>query len=119
MYIIHAEKCRMGLGMRLSTHSYTVLDLLLIFMNLEGDFDATPIEALVPHDATDAIGRYEISIPVSLINDDIQEPVEYFLLILDAHQSPPTDSIRFTRGRQCIRVKITQDQDGKLQTSYW
>ena len=67
----------------------------------------------MPSDATDASGHYEINIPVSVENDDIQEPTEYFLLVLDAHQSPATDLIRFTRGRQCIRVKITQDQDGE------
>lgn len=72
------------------------------------------MQVLVPYHATDAIGRYEIDIPVSVVDDDIHEPIEYLLLVLDAHQSPATDLIRFTRGRQCIRIKITQDEDGKL-----
>ena len=88
--------------------------LLIIILNTEGDFDGTQVEVLVPYHATDATGRYEINIPIAVINDDIHEPIEYLLLVLDAHQSPAIDLIRFTRGRQCIRVKITQDQDGKI-----
>ena len=72
------------------------------------------MEVLIPYYATDAIGRYEVEIPISVVDDDIHEPTEYFLLVLDAHQSPATDLIRFTRGRQCIRVKITTDKDGKI-----
>ena len=71
------------------------------------------MEVPIPYYATDAIGRYEVEIPISVVNDDIHEPTEYFLLVLDAHQSPATDLIRFTRGRRCIRVKITTDNDGK------
>jgi hypothetical protein len=72
------------------------------------------VKVLIPYYATDATGRYGIDIPVPIIDDDIHEPIEYFLLVLGAHQSPATDLIRFTRGRQCIRVKITTDRDGKL-----
>ena len=71
------------------------------------------MEVPIPYYVTDGIGRYEVEIPIPVIDDDIHEPTEYFLLVLDAHQSPAIDLIRFTRGRQCIRVKITPDKDGK------
>ena len=72
------------------------------------------MEVLIPYHATDAIGRYEIDIPIPVIDDGIHEPIEYLLLVLDARQSPAVDLIRFTRGRQCIRVQITPDRDGKF-----
>ena len=90
--------------------------LTFMYTYTAGDFDGSRVEILIPHHAT---GRYEINIPIPVKDDDIHEPTEYFLLVLDAQQSPATDLIRFTRGRQCIRVKITPDRDGKLCFIRW
>ena len=66
---------------------------------------------MVSSDATDATGRFEFDVSVSLQDDTIQEPAEYFLLVLSVQQNG-VDTIRISSGRRCIRVKIATDQDG-------
>ena len=85
--------------------------VILSCMHIEDDFSATPVVQMVSSDATDATGRFEFDVSISLQDDTIQEPAEYFLLVLSVQQNG-VDTIRTSSGRQCIRVKIATDQDG-------
>ena len=72
------------------------------------------METLILSNATEAKGRFDFDVSIPLLDDTIREPEEYFLLILDARQSPATDSITFTSGRDCISMDISADEDGEL-----
>ena len=58
---------------------------------------------------------YTFSININIIDDPIRElNDEYFLLFLNASQSPPTDEITYDNSRGCLRVIIENDQDSEL-----
>ena len=54
-----------------------------------------------------------------IINDDnIQEPAEYFLLVLDKlveddSQGSSKEELNIDPTKQCSKIKIDQDKDGK------
>ena len=62
---------------------------------------------------SDAQRRYEFTVNIGLVDDTIRELEEYFLLFLNASQSPPTDTIEYNSNRDCIRISI-EDQDCEL-----
>ena len=69
----------------------------------------------VPSVATVPGQDYVFSINISLIDDTVREPDEYFLLFLNASQSPPVDTIAYPdSSRRCMRVTIQADQDREL-----
>ena len=76
----------------------------------ESDFDGQ-VETEIQFNATDAKGRFDFNVGIGIIDDSIREPEEYFLLFLNANQSPRVDTITFPRNRDCIRVTIAADQD--------
>ena len=58
---------------------------------------------------------YTFSININIIDDAIRElNDEYFLLFLNASQSPPADEITYDSSRGCLRVIIENDQDSEL-----
>ena len=58
---------------------------------------------------------YTFSININIIDDPIRElNDEYFLLFLNASQSPPADEITYDSSRGCLRVIIENDQDSEL-----
>ena len=78
------------------------------------DFNGTdPIEIAVldsDHDAS--LGRYEFTVDITIINDDIQEPEEYFLVVLEI-QNSDTEKIQIDPNKQCSKIRIKEDKDGK------
>ena len=78
----------------------------------ESDFVGL-VETEIQTNATDAKGFFEFNVGIGIRDDSIREPDEYFLLFLDARQSPPVDDITFTSNRDCISVTIEADQDRK------
>ena len=69
----------------------------------------------VPSAATSQGQDYTFSININIIDDHIRElNDEYFLLFLNASQSPPVDEITYDSSRGCLRVIIENDQDSEL-----
>ena len=57
---------------------------------------------------------FELTVDIPLHDDNIQEPAEYFLAVLATRQ--PGDNkytIDTNSGRQCSRIDIDEDRDGK------
>ena len=74
-----------------------------------------PVEQVVPSDATDLTGRQEYNLIIPITDDNTQEPLEYFLLWLNASQPDGTDTISYQNNRRCIRVDIEIDsRDGRF-----
>ena len=65
----------------------------------------------IPSDALGPGQSYKFTVDISLIDDTIRELEEYFLLFLNASQSPPVDTIEYDSNRDCIRISIIEDQD--------
>ena len=65
-------------------------------------------------------GRQEFHFNVSIFDDAIEEDDEYFLLLLDVHES---DVIEYDEQRQCVRLTIVADGDSKqlilFKLYYW
>jgi hypothetical protein len=78
------------------------------------DFNGQLQEGIIPSDAIVQGQGYKLTVNIGLIDDNIREPEEYFLLFLNASQSPLTDTIEYASGRDCLRVSIRADQDGEL-----
>lgn len=81
------------------------------------DFSGQQLEKEVPSNATGLGQSYTLTVNIGdrLIDDTIREPEEYFLLFLNASQSPPVDTITYPdKSRRCIRVIIHADQDCEL-----
>jgi hypothetical protein len=76
------------------------------------DFSGQQQVKEVPRDATSQGQDYTFTININLIDDAIRElNNEYFLLFLNASQSPPADEITYDSSRGCLRVIIEKDQD--------
>lgn len=61
-------------------------------------------------------GIHEFTANIEIINDDIQELAEYFLVVLDIKDSDP-ELLQVDSSKQCTGVKITEDKDGKCTIS--
>ena len=58
---------------------------------------------------------FEFEVNVALEDDTIQEPEEYFLLVLDVQQADNSkDKITVDAERRCLRVHIAQSLEGEL-----
>ena len=53
---------------------------------------------------------------ISIQNDSIEEPDEYFLLVLDIQE---LDVINVANERQCMSLIIVTDDDSKPCYNYW
>ena len=80
---------------------------------IEEDFSTHPIEVTIPDQAAHS-GRYEFVVNITLNDDSVQEPTEYFLLVLG---SPGKVAMVDDADRQCSGVKITEDHDGKKRVN--
>ena len=77
------------------------------------DFSTEPKKMAVldsDHDAS--LGRYEFTVNIEIINDNIQEPEEYFLVVLEI-QNSDTEKIQIDPNKQCSKIRIKEDKDGK------
>ena len=75
-----------------------------------------PVEQVVASDATDLTGSKEYNLMVPINDDTTEEPLEYFLLWLNASQPDNTDTISYQNNRRCIRVDIEVDIDDRKFT---
>ena len=58
---------------------------------------------------------FDFEVNITLEDDTIQEPEEYFLLVLDVQQSDASkDKITVDAERRCLRVHIAQSLEGEL-----
>ena len=79
----------------------------------EKDFSSgTQVKTVVPPGSG---ASQEVYFNVPLHDDNIEEDDEYFLLLLDVHDS---DVIEYDENRQCVRLTIITDEDSK-QLIYW
>lgn len=76
------------------------------------DFNTNPVKTTVgPHNAK----HFDFEVNITLEDDTIQEPEEYFLLVLDVQQSDASkDKITVDAERRCLRVHIAQSLEGEL-----
>jgi hypothetical protein len=57
----------------------------------------------------------EFHFSVSILDDAIEEDDEYFLLLLDVHES---DVIEYDEQRMCVKLTIIADGDSKKNLFY-
>lgn len=76
-------------------------------MFTEEDFDQDPLtETITPNAMSEGLQEIQFSIPIT--NDNIQEPSEFFLLVLEVHRNDSYTSDDSESGR-CMRIYITDD----------
>ena len=73
------------------------------------------MDTQIPSDALGPGQSYKFIVDIGLVDDTIRESEEYFLLFLNASQSPPVDTIEYDSVRDCIRISI-EDQDCELNS---
>ena len=84
-------------------------------MSASADFSGQEAVSEVPSDAIVQGQDYTFTVNIGLMDDEIREPDEYFLLFLNGSQSPVVDDITYPdSSRECIRVTIAADRDRKL-----
>ena len=77
------------------------------------DFSPDPIEiAVLESDHDTSLGRYEFTVNIAINNDGIQEPEEYFLVVLDVQNSDP-EKLQVDPNKRCSKIRIREDKSGK------
>ena len=83
--------------------------ILILLIYSEKDFSSkTQVETV--HVLPSSSVHQEVYFNVSILNDAIEEDDEYFLLLLDVHDS---DVVKYDEERLCVRLTIVADEDSK------
>ena len=58
---------------------------------------------------------YEFTMDIAIYDDDIQEPQEYFLVVLDVRDSDPGSQgkLEVDPNKRCLKIRIKEDRSGK------
>ena len=91
----------------INRHPYD--NCLRSFNLLEKDFSSrTRVETVHVPPTSDAHQEFQFNVPI--FDDAIEEDDEYFLLLLDVHES---DVIEYDDQRMCVKLTIIADEDSK------
>jgi hypothetical protein len=93
----------------------SVRNIKLIF-SAEADFSVHPVEmAVLDDDVQNNRGSalYEFMVDIAINNDNIQEPEEYFLVVLDVKDFDAEKRLEIDSSKQCARIRIKKDNSGK------
>ena len=97
------------------TYMIIIIQYLCSFNLLEKDFSSrAQVETVHVPPTTDAHQEFHFSVPI--FDDAIEEDDEYFLLLLDVHES---DVIEYDDQRMCVKLTIIADGDSKKFTLYY